>query len=306
MRLRRNVVAMRSVHSSRTAETLSPGRDERARPPRWWPNVPGSGSLGGLEALSLLFSADERDDLVDVGALQARNGRHVPESPVVLPDSVLDRRAVAVVGMMRRFVDDGQLRRPAIGAAQIVAVTRRTVRRIQLGARGARRSGVGGRRVIAARCGEQHQRTGDRSRCQRCPRPGPCRRAPVAGRRRHGGAVRSGCRCHRNPRLRRRVGDADPYRTSAGPHRDRHGRLGPHLRDLCPRRSARRVRTRTASDPTCRGVHSSGWRSRRRRSWALRATMMVERLMRMAPTAGDRTNPIPASTPAASGMAKAL
>ena len=49
-----------------------------------------------------------------------------------------------------------------------------------------------------------------------------------------------------------------------------------------------------------------GLRSTRRRSWALRATTIVERLMRIAPTAGERANPAQANTPAASGMATTL
>jgi hypothetical protein len=50
----------------------------------------------------------------------------------------------------------------------------------------------------------------------------------------------------------------------------------------------------------------SGRRSSRRRSWALIATTIVEMLMRMAPTAGAKTSPTGARTPAASGIAMML
>ena len=50
----------------------------------------------------------------------------------------------------------------------------------------------------------------------------------------------------------------------------------------------------------------AGRRSSLRRSWALRATTMVEALIRMAPTAGDRVIPAKVSTPAARGMANRL
>jgi len=78
------------------------------------------------------------------------------------------------------------------------------------------------------------------------------------------------------------------------------------------RRSPRPVRHRTRPlhpRPTLtHGQAASGWgvRSTRRRVWALRATTMVEALMRMAPTAGERVNPAQASTPAARGMATTL
>jgi hypothetical protein len=49
-----------------------------------------------------------------------------------------------------------------------------------------------------------------------------------------------------------------------------------------------------------------GRRSTRRRSWALRATTMVEALIRTAPRAGARVIPAQASTPAASGTARRL
>jgi hypothetical protein len=51
------------------------------------------------------------------------------------------------------------------------------------------------------------------------------------------------------------------------------------------------------------GRRYAGWRRRstRRRSWALRATTMVDRLISTAPTAGGRVMPAEASTPAATG-----
>ena len=52
--------------------------------------------------------------------------------------------------------------------------------------------------------------------------------------------------------------------------------------------------------------HSPGFRSSRRRNWALMATMTVEALMSTAATAGPRTMPAHASAPAASGIAAAL
>src|SRR5215207_9445458 len=51
---------------------------------------------------------------------------------------------------------------------------------------------------------------------------------------------------------------------------------------------------------------ASGRRSNRRSSCALRATTIVETLIRMAPTAGGRTMPIEARMPAASGIATTL
>ena len=53
-------------------------------------------------------------------------------------------------------------------------------------------------------------------------------------------------------------------------------------------------------------VRAPGVRSSRRRSWALSATTTVEADMRIAPTLIGRTNPIGASTPAASGTATRL
>jgi hypothetical protein len=49
-----------------------------------------------------------------------------------------------------------------------------------------------------------------------------------------------------------------------------------------------------------------GRRSTRRRSWALRATTMVEALISTAPTAGARVTPAQARTPAATGTASRL
>src|SRR5699024_4910583 len=54
------------------------------------------------------------------------------------------------------------------------------------------------------------------------------------------------------------------------------------------------------------GARRAGSRSMRRNSWAFRATTMVEADIKIAPTAGDSTNPIEASTPAASGTARML
>ena len=48
------------------------------------------------------------------------------------------------------------------------------------------------------------------------------------------------------------------------------------------------------------------WRSTPRRSWALRATTMVDRLIRAAPTAGPRVTPAQARAPAAIGTASRL
>lgn len=53
------------------------------------------------------------------------------------------------------------------------------------------------------------------------------------------------------------------------------------------------------------GPHAAE-RSVRRSSMALNATTTVETLMSTAPTAGERRKPMPASTPAARGMATAL
>ena len=54
------------------------------------------------------------------------------------------------------------------------------------------------------------------------------------------------------------------------------------------------------------GARWAGSRSIRRNSWAFRATTMVEADIKIAPTAGDSTNPIEASTPAANGTARML
>ena len=58
--------------------------------------------------------------------------------------------------------------------------------------------------------------------------------------------------------------------------------------------------------PSGGSATSSGRSFSRRSSWALAATMMVEALMRMAPTAMGMTKPQGARTPAASGMATTL
>src|SRR5207302_10489302 len=59
--------------------------------------------------------------------------------------------------------------------------------------------------------------------------------------------------------------------------------------------------------PAGGGVSRAGRRrSRRRSSWALSATTMVDALMRMAPTSGDSVIPNGAPTPAARGMANRL
>src|SRR3954451_4327895 len=55
-----------------------------------------------------------------------------------------------------------------------------------------------------------------------------------------------------------------------------------------------------------RATRRVGERSRRRRSWALSATTIVEIDIKMAPTAGDTTTPAKASTPAASGTVMTL
>ena len=70
------------------------------------------------------------------------------------------------------------------------------------------------------------------------------------------------------------------------------------------KRMPRRARGSGALQPdpgAQRRADTSGRRSRRRSSWAFAATMMVDRLIRMAPTDIGSTKPIGASTPAASG-----
>ena len=72
-----------------------------------------------------------------------------------------------------------------------------------------------------------------------------------------------------------------------------------------PRRSCRdRSRATASADPQRRPV--DGRRSRRRRSWALRATTMVDTLMSTAPTAGGSVTPAQCRAPAASGIATTL
>ncbi len=63
----------------------------------------------------------------------------------------------------------------------------------------------------------------------------------------------------------------------------------------------------TVPDPSSdRAPQEEALRSTRRRSWALSATMIVDRLISTAPTAGASTIPTGASTPAASGTATTL
>ena len=66
------------------------------------------------------------------------------------------------------------------------------------------------------------------------------------------------------------------------------------------------VRQAGRADTAGRSTVSRGRRSTRRSSWALRATMIVERLMSTAPIAGPRVSPAQANTPAARGMATTL
>jgi hypothetical protein len=67
-----------------------------------------------------------------------------------------------------------------------------------------------------------------------------------------------------------------------------------------PREAVGRYRAQT------RRRAQEGRRSRCLRSWALRATTIVERLIKTAPTAGESRIPMGASTPAARGMATTL
>ena len=87
----------------------------------------------------------------------------------------------------------------------------------------------------------------------------------------------------------------------AGPRRGRAVIGSPPCRPVRPAVPGGR-----APDPAPGRAAWPGRRSTPRSSWALAATTMVEALMRMAPTAGDRVMPAQARTPAASGMATML
>ena len=75
--------------------------------------------------------------------------------------------------------------------------------------------------------------------------------------------------------------------------------------DLGPRRVGLRQRPLTGRRDVLRSP-GRGVSCTRRRSWALRATTIVDRLISTAPTAGDSVIPAQASAPAASGMASTL
>ena len=81
------------------------------------------------------------------------------------------------------------------------------------------------------------------------------------------------------------------------------GRAGSLLRGST---GARRLRPRLSTSVSAGQVAGASPRSTRRSSWALRATMMVDRLIRAAPRAIGRMNPTGASTPAARGRAARL
>ena len=74
--------------------------------------------------------------------------------------------------------------------------------------------------------------------------------------------------------------------------------------------TTQRIRLRhSESSMGGRGIGGQAWpgrRSRRRRSWALRATTMVDALIRIAPTAGARVTPAQARAPPATGTATRL
>ena len=96
------------------------------------------------------------------------------------------------------------------------------------------------------------------------------------------------------------------------PRSGRHGPLARGLRAHGPGRARRApyielTRPRLgAPRGGLKSVPHAGRRSSRRRSWALSATTIVETLIRIAPTAGARTIPTGARTPAASGIATTL
>src|SRR5699024_8502050 len=103
---------------------------------------------------------------------------------------------------------------------------------------------------------------------------------------------------HHSPRVNRRAAVPYPLGTAARPP----GRLPP--RKAAPA-TATVFPLSVGSRPG--GTDQSvGRRSTRRRSCALSATMIVDRLMRTAPTAGASTKPTGARTPEANGTAMTL
>ena len=67
----------------------------------------------------LLLSSDEADHLFDLEIGDVFDRRHIAEPPVVLSSAFPYRHAVRVVAVVVGFVDDGELRRTLVGAAQV-------------------------------------------------------------------------------------------------------------------------------------------------------------------------------------------
>ena len=86
-------------------------------------------------------------------------------------------------------------------------------------------------------------------------------------------------------------------------YRSALGLLVPPMENMLARSAEMGAASRTIA---VRRGQSVGRRSSPLNNWALSATMMVDRLINTAPTAGARTNPIGARTPAANGTATTL
>lgn len=94
------------------------------------------------------------------------------------------------------------------------------------------------------------------------------------------------------------TGNGEPRRVSRDPvHGEDRSRT-----DQPQREPEGEDRSRSAH----RSYTASGRRSTRRSSWALSATMIVDKLMSTAPTAGPSEMPAHANAPAAKGMATML
>ena len=76
----------------------------------------------GLESFALLDGPDKRSDGREVFGVEVRDGWHVSEVPVVLSDASERSDVEGPVGVMGWFVEDREVRRPLVGAAEVDAM----------------------------------------------------------------------------------------------------------------------------------------------------------------------------------------
>jgi hypothetical protein len=87
-----------------------------------WVGAGGSSWWIWLEALNPLVLPNVRHDPFHVSFVQAGYGLHVPETPVMLPDSVVRSKGKRTITVMVRLVHNRQVRRSILGPPEIRAV----------------------------------------------------------------------------------------------------------------------------------------------------------------------------------------